>query len=382
MKHSKEPCVVYIITQLELGGAQKICLSLFNNMANHKVTTKLISSAHGILVSQVKDSPNAILLPTLKRAVSLHGVWHEIKTFFSLIRQLRTLKREHPTIIVHTHSTKAGILGRWAAFFARIKTRIHTVHGYAFHSQQRWPAWAMIYCIELVTSLITTHFICVSSEDVKTGIKLFPRFAKKHSIIRAAVDWQQFYTPAIRTEKFPENGELFIFGTVSCFKPQKNLFDLLRAFEYVHLYNPDTHLEIIGDGAQRKDIEQWIFEHGLGYAINLHGWQDKIAPLMGTWHAFALSSLWEGLPCAVIEARLQQLPVISYKTGGIGDVIFSYENGLLCHPGNWQKLAQNMLEVSINKELYIKLQRHGDDLSDFNDNRMITQHAKLYSQFF
>lgn len=381
MKQAKEPCVVYIITQLELGGAQKICLSLFNNLSPHQITTKLISSAQGVLVNQVKDSPNALLLPTLQRSVTLSGIWYELKTFFSMIRKLRRLKKEYPHIIVHTHSTKAGILGRWAAFFAGIKTRIHTIHGYAFHKHQSWIKWLIIYSIELITSLITTHFICVSSEDVKTGITLFPFFAKKHSIIRAAVDWQQFYIPARIAENFPIQNELFIFGTVSCFKPQKNLFDLLHSFEYVHLYNPDTRLEIIGDGAQRNQIEEWIIDHGLGYAITLHGWQDKVAPLMIHWHAFVLSSLWEGLPCAIVEARLLKLPVLSYKTGGIGDVIFSGENGMLYSQGNWKALAQGMLELSTNKELYKKLQTHHDDLHDFNNERMVQQHIKLYSQF-
>ena len=308
MKHSKEPCVVYIITQLELGGAQKICLSLFNDIAHHGITSKLITSAQGILVPQIKNSPNAILIPTLQRSVSLRGLWQELRSFFLLIKQLRELKKEYPHIIVHTHSTKAGILGRWAAFFAGIKTRVHTVHGYAFHAHQGWLKWLAIYTVELLTSLITTHFVCVSSEDVKTGIRLFPRFAQKHSIIRAAVDWQQFYQPARIMEKFPVSSEPFVFGTVSCFKPQKNLFDLLAAFEYVYLYNPDTRLEIIGDGAQRPEIEKWIVEHGLGSAITLHGWQDKVAPIMAHWHTFVLSSLWEGLPCAVVEARLLHLP--------------------------------------------------------------------------
>ena len=381
MKKTKDTCVVYVLTQLELGGAQKICLSLFNDIPQQGITTKLISSAHGILVNQVKNSPNAILLPTLQRTVTVRALWNEIKTFFSLVRQLRTLKQKHPHIIVHTHSTKAGILGRWAALFAGIGPRIHTVHGYAFHQHQGWLKWLVIYSIELLTSLITTHFVCVSSADVKTGIRLFPRFAKKHSIIRAAVDWQQFYIPARVAEKFPLNNEPFVFGTVSCFKPQKNLFDLLNAFKYVHLYNPDTRLEIIGDGAQRQQIEQWIIDHGLGYAITLHGWQDKVAPTMAHWHAFVLSSLWEGLPCAVVEARLLKLPVLCYKTGGIGDVIFSGENGLLFAQGKWQKLAQGMLELSTNKELYKKLQHHHDDLHDFNNEHMVQQHAKLYSQF-
>ena len=118
---------------------------------------------------------------------------------------MKKLKKQHPHLIVHTHSTKAGIIGRWAAFFAGIKKRIHTIHGYGFHAHQNKILWVSIYLIEFITSLITTHYVCVSSEDVKTGIKLFPHFSGKHSIIRAAVDWDQFFIPAHQVAQFPEH---------------------------------------------------------------------------------------------------------------------------------------------------------------------------------
>ena len=222
MKHTHDILIVYIITKLELGGAQKVCLSLFHGLQHNNIKTKLISGATGKLVDSVKDSPDVIFLNSLKRELFFTGIFNELHSFFYLIKQLRQLKKEHPNIIVHTHSTKAGILGRWAAFCARIKTRIHTVHGYGFHAHQNIIIWCIIYSIELITSFITTHFVCVSSEDVKTGIKYFPRFTQKHTIIRAAIDWDQFYMPARIATKFPLNHEPFIFGTCSCFKPQKN----------------------------------------------------------------------------------------------------------------------------------------------------------------
>ena len=98
----------------------------------------------------------------------------------------------------------------------------------------------------------------MSSEDVKTGIKLFPYFAAKHSIIRAAVDWKQFYKPAQVTTPFPAKKKKFVFGTVSCFKKQKNLTDLFEAFKRVHEQQPNTKLEIVGDGALRPQFETWI----------------------------------------------------------------------------------------------------------------------------
>lgn len=378
MKHKKELSVLYIITKLELGGAQKVCLSLFEGVHEQGIQSFLLSSADGKLVNTVIDNPRAILLPALKREIALGALWQEFRCFITMITTIRRLKKEHPELIIHTHSTKAGIMGRWAAFFAGVKQRIHTVHGYAFHDHQSRLSWWLIYLTELMTSFVTTHFVCVSSADVKTGIKLFPRFAKKHSIIRAAVDWQQFYKAARTALPKSEVTQPFIVGTVACFKPQKNLFDLLQAIEKIYITDQRIRLEIIGDGELRPQIETWLKEHNLSHIVTLHGWQDKVAPLMLNWHAFALSSLWEGLPCAIVEARLLKLPVISYTTGGIADVIDHGTNGLLCAQKEWTTLADSILQLMHNTTLYTQLQTHSDDLEDFKNSSMVLEHCSLY----
>jgi len=383
----KEPTrhVVYIITKLELGGAQKVCLSLVEGFAGSKAGASLISGQSGELVEQARKHDTVYLLPSLKREVRFKQAWNDIKTFFSLIRRLRTLKKQHGLLIVHTHSTKAGIIGRWAAFFARAGKRVHTVHGYAFNNYQWRIKWFAIYLSELFTSFITSHFVCVSQKDYQTGCHLFPRFAKKSSVIRAAVE-DRFFVPAQKVEKeFGKKQAKFIIGTVSCFKPQKNLFDLLKAFKVVHdtcmqnkNFRPQLH--IIGDGAERQKIEQWMADNNLKSAVVLLGWQKDVQPWLEMWHAFALSSLWEGLPCSVVEARLNQLPVVAYDVGGISEVISSGTNGFLVKPGNWQELAERLLSLINDRVLYESLAKHQDSLDDFANQSMIVRHAGLYQQ--
>jgi glycosyltransferase involved in cell wall biosynthesis len=398
-----EPHIIYIITKLELGGAQKVCLSLFEGLPAHALNASLISSSQGYYVSQVKERSSVYLLPELQREISVRALWHEFKAFYTLIKTLRKLKKQSAgTIIVHTHSTKAGLMGRWAAVFAGIKKRVHTIHGFAFHEHQNKFSWLSIYFLEALTSLITTHFVCVSDKDAQTGSSLFPLFKKKHTVIRAAIEWDKFVLPAYMPQKFPETSraehnfvpqenmqaltktqklpELFIFGTIACFKPQKNLFDLLRAFEKTHALLPHTRLEIIGDGEQRAQLEHWIQEHNLTHAVTLHGWQNNVAQFLKNWHVFTLSSLWEGLPCAIIEARMLKLPVICYNTGGISDVIFHDQNGLLCEQKNWQKLSDHLSAISNNEELYARLQAYPDELDQFHNSYMIKQHVNLYKK--
>jgi len=381
MKKKKGAPVVYIITKLELGGAQKVCLSLFNGLRDNNITSYLITGNDGILTKEIANQKNVFLLPSLQREITLKSLYQEVKSLFSMIRLLRKLKKKHPNLIVHTHSSKAGILGRWAAFFAHIKKRIHTIHNYGFHDHQKALAWLATYLPELLTSYITTHYICVSSENVKTGLRLLPHFARRHTIIRAAVDWKTFYTPARTAQTFPAKKDTpFIFGSVACFKPPKNIFDLLNAFAYAYTKNSRIRLEIIGDGTLRPKIERWIAQHKLDHIITLHGWQDKVAPIMLDWHAFVLSSLWEGLPCAIVEARLLKLPVLSYKTGGIPDVITHEANGLLFDQQDWHALAQGMLRLAECPKTHYKLQHHKDNLIDFNDSHMIQEHIALYRQ--
>lgn len=377
--NTKKIRVVYIITKLELGGAQKVCLSLFNGLSQKGCNSFLISGKHGPLVYQVENNQAALLIDSMQRELSIKAIFKEIHTFFTLITTLRTMRQEHPHLIVHTHSTKAGILGRWAAFFARVPYRIHTVHGFAFHEHQSLRAWYSIFLVEWLTSFITSHFICVSAHDVKIGLRLLPGFSKKNSIIRAGVEAQQFINQS-HTCCNPSQKQPFIFGTISCFKPQKNLFDLLNAFNTVYQKDQRARLEIIGDGIQRPQIEKWIKEHNLNNVITLHGWQQNVLSVMKHWHCFALSSLWEGLPCAAVEARLLHLPVLSYQVGGIAEVIDHERNGLLADPGDWQQLATNMLRTMHDEKLYKNMSSYQDNLADFDSRQMVDDHLNLYKQ--
>ncbi len=429
--------VVHIITKLDLGGAQKACLLLVKGIREHGNEAILISGNQGELVQAVQGDGNVILLDTFKREAGLSLIWGDIKTFFNMVRTLRAIKKQvehenainrssnehmtaseandrkagsadacksqadlqraHPefiegskrehelwrtlpgrALVVHTHCPKAGIMGRWAAWFAGIKNRVHTVHGPSLHEHQPWLVWLPIYILELITSFITTHFVCVASSDVEAGKKLFPGFGKKYSIIRAAIDWERF-TPASVTTMDTIKSDIFVFGTVACFKPPKNLFDLIKAFALVHEKYPNTRLEIVGDGVLRPKIEACIVEHKMMQAITLHGWQHNVIPIMTNWQAFAFSSLWEGLPCAVVEARLLKLPVLSYNTGGISDVIRDGQNGFLYPQKDWRALADGMLQLIEQPELYKRLRDHRDDLSEFNDAAMVKRHVQLYN---
>lgn len=361
MNTKKEIAVVYVITKLELGGAQKVCLALFNQLQNN-ITTYLISGTQGPLVHTVQNNPRAFLLPELTREVrfSPRALLQEVRAFIALVRVLKQLKQKHASVHVHTHSTKAGYMGRWAALFAGITTRIHTVHGFGFNDYQPKLIHTIAYILEYITALITTAYICVSKHDLELGKKKLPGFRQKAHLIRAAVDEQKFIA-AQRLKTFDKN--LVVFGSIACFKPQKNSIDLLKAFTQVHKNHPHTRLEIIGDGLLRAVLEKWISEHNLQHAVILHGWQEQVEPIMARWDCFVLSSLWEGLPCSIVEALFMNIPVLAYNVGGIYEVLPEEH---LVTPGQWQTLAQKM-------EQFLDT-RH---IPQFSQAKEFTMHAML-----
>ncbi len=371
METKKNVHILYIITKLELGGAQKTCLSLFNNCSDSFSSTWLISGEEGILTESIKNNPNVFLLSSLKREYS----WSDIKAFFDIFSTIKKLKSSYPNLIVHTHSTKAGYLGRWAAWLCNIKNIIHTVHGFGFHEHQSKFEYTIAYLLEKITSLITTKYICVSSADQAIGIQSIRNFKDKQILIRAAVE-DSLLIPAKKDYSFDGS---CIFGTIACFKPQKNLFDLLEAFKQVHFYNQQMKLEIIGDGYLKPEIEKWINQNNLSRSIILHGWQNNPNNIMQNWDCFVLSSLWEGLPCALVEARFLELPIIAYDVGGISDIIKHGKNGYLCQPKNKVMLAHYMNLLGQNNYLRKKMSEHKEDLHTFNKNFMIKAHKKMYS---
>lgn len=370
--------VVYIITKLELGGAQKVCLTLFNEIKNHAQSpTYLISGAEGPLVEQVKDLPNVFLIDSFKRELGIRGIINEFRSFGAIIKILKNLRKQHPDLIVHTHSSKAGIVGRWAAYIAGVKKRVHTVHNFAFHRHQNIIYSGIAYLLELITAPITSHFICVSSANMRTGARFLPAFKRKYRMIRAAVDTNKFQLTTT-TRPLPDHKQPFIFGTISCFRPLKNLLELLQAFAEVYAKNSHVRLEILGDGILRPQLEKFIAQNNLQQVVTLHGWQHDVVPFMRTWNCFVLSSLWEGLPCSIIEARLLKLPVLCYSTGGIRDVVHHGINGFVYPQKAWKQLAAGMLAISTDELLYMTLSLYRDNLQEYENSVMVKKHYELY----
>ena len=276
--------LLYVITKLELGGAQKQLLSLVTHLDKERYNLSLITARNGLLVN------NALSIKQLRlvRSSFLERSINPIKDLLALF-QIYNFIKKNKIDIVHTHSSKAGILGRWAARLAKVKIVIHTVHGWSFNEYQNRLLRKIIIWLERLTALITDKLVVVSYHDRQKGLDNHIGDTNKYKLIRYGIDYEEFSkkNKALREELGIGTGDLVI-GMISCFKPQKSPQDFVRlAFllneslpqasspEQNPYHGRDFPLKIkfilIGDGVLRKEIERLIFKFNLGKQVILTG---------------------------------------------------------------------------------------------------------------
>jgi len=370
--------VLHIITELELGGAQLFTLYTMENLDKNIFTPFLITNNKGILNKKYKDKDNFYFMDTLIREIN------PVKDFLSLIKLYKMIKTVKPDII-HTHSSKAGIIGRWAGFFARVPIIIHTVHGFGFspfHSKFRKYLYIFL---EKITTKITDHLIFVSEDNLKEGERLKISSKVKSSIIRSIVGLTDFRKNALKKEElkkiwgFPKDKT--IVGGVFCFKPQKDPIGFLKVAKKAVEKNKNLVFYIAGDGEVRKPMEDFIHENKLKDKIKLLGWVDNTASLLPAFDILLLTSLWEGLPQVVVQALVSKVTVVASSVNGVKDIIKDGENGFIFPPRDYDAAVKKLLLAVENDDSDNRLDKISDFyLNEFNPVIMVKKQEDLYNK--
>ena len=220
--------VMHVVTTLELGGAQKNTLYTVELLDRMKYELFLVIGEEGILRENNHDFKDVqvFLLKNLVRKISF------LKDFLALF-QLYRLIRRHKIDVIHTHSTKAGILGRIAAKLAFVPVIIHTAHGWGFHNFQN-PLQKKIYILfERFCAFFSSSLVAVSDETIHRGLKEKIGKKEKYVKIHSAIEGEKFCR--VSCDRIKKRKELglregdFVVLNIACFKPQKNHFDLIEA---------------------------------------------------------------------------------------------------------------------------------------------------------
>ncbi|MBL7081157.1 MAG: glycosyltransferase [Candidatus Omnitrophica bacterium] len=179
--------LLYVITKLELGGAQKQLLKLIIHLDKRRYNLSLITARDGVLIKDALSIKDLRLI----RSRFLERPINPLRDLIALGQIYRFIKR-NKIDIVHTHSSKAGILGRWAASFAGTKIIVHTIHGWSFNEYQNYLWRRIAICFEKITALITDQLIVVSSSDLQKGLKNHIGNKDKYKLIRYGIDYKKY----------------------------------------------------------------------------------------------------------------------------------------------------------------------------------------------
>jgi len=285
--------------------------------------------------------------------------------------------------IVHTHSSKAGIVGRWAAKKCRIPVIIHSIHGFGFTPSQSAVRRTLFRAAEKRTSGITDHFIAVSHSNRQDGVKYGLFGEDRCTVIRSGFDLDRFRNSSSKSESFykeegiPTGSPVVLM--VACLKPQKAPLDFVHAARLVKDLRPDAHFLLAGDGELRDDLAREVVRLDLSDSFHLLGWREDVPELMRTSHVVVLTSLWEGLPRVIPQAKASGRPVVATAVDGSREALREGEDGYLCAPGDVRAISRRILTLIDDPDRARKMGEAGSlTVDEFDRDTMVREQEDLY----
>ena len=366
--------IAFVITKLDLGGAQKSVLYTARHISDN-FEPFLLCGQGGTLDKYAKDHiKNLYFISSLVRQIN------PIKDLAAFKELAKKLKEIDPQI-VHTNCPKAGILGRIAAkLFTKAKV-VHTTHGFVFYEGQNIFKKYFYIFIERFAALFADYMVFVSNKDLQTALKYKITTSKKARLIRAGV------TPKAKenlrfnkTKLFEELGikeDTKIILQTANLKPEKNPLDSVKIANLVCRKMPNTVFLYTGTGPLKTKTENLIKEFKLESNFKLIGEREDIPHLLSIANVFLLTSIREGLPMALLEALFMKIPAVCYNVGGMAEVLKDGENGFLIPFNDTKKAAESIINILQGnfafKEQSLAL------MQDFDIKDMLLKQQELYT---
>ena len=376
--------VLHPITRLIVGGAQEntiyTCELLDSNIFDPMTICGPQTGSEGELITEARRRKVKIsIIPELVREL------HPVKDLIALLKLVNYIKREK-AMIVHTHSSKAGILGRIAAQMAGVPVIVHTIHGWGFHERMGCVERFLYVTLEKIVQTFTDKLIAVSTLNIEKGLDAGISTREKYTVIHSGIDIDLYKNVSIDANKKKEElgipMNVPIIGTVGRLSPQKCPQDFVKAAAEVLRKMPDAVFLYVGDGPLRQEIEELIQELGVSKNIILLGLRTDIPELLAVMDVFMLSSLWEGLPRVFLEAMSAGLPIVATNVDGASEAIKDEQNGFLVPPGDYKALASKIHTLIKNPQLIKDMGEASQRLmhSDFSVHTMVNQIQTLYQE--
>lgn len=349
--------IARVIARLNVGGPAWHAILLSAGLDRTRFSTTLITGRVGRHEGDLSEAARArgvepLVIRELGRAI------HPMRDLVALVKLVRTFRRLRPDV-VHTHTAKAGTLGRLAALLSGVPATIHTFHGHVLEGYFSLTATRLFLGIERALARRTDRIITVSPrlslailamgigrpgqvEAVPLGLEL-DRFreARPDTIrLRAALG-------------LPDGAPLL--GSVGRLVPIKDHPTLFEALALLGTEGHPPHLVVVGDGEEREELRRLAGRLNLAARIHFLGWRHDLETILGGLDVVICSSRNEGTPVALIEAMAAGVPVLSTDVGGVGDLVVHGETGWLVPPGDPPAMAQGVRRLLADPEFRARL---------------------------
>ena len=321
------------------------------------------------------------LMPHLHREIS------PVQDLLATFRLARMIREQRPHIL-HTHTAKAGAIGRLAAVLAgkaRPPIVVHTFHGHVLRGYFGRFRTAVFRGLERLLAPVADTLIAVSPEvrDDLVALKVAP--LEKFEVIRLGIELDERVAHAQeerkRTRKVmgvPDNR--FLVGWIGRMTGVKRGADVLRAFRLLRDQGVDATLCMVGDGPEREQLEALASNLGLMHDCLFAGYQEDVGPFFAAFDAFLLPSANEGTPVTAIESIASGCPVVATRVGGVPDVVEEGVDGFLVEPGDLEAIADRLGRLAADPELRALMGAAGRKrvLSRYAVERLVDDVDSLY----
>ncbi len=376
--------IVHLITRLIVGGAQENTLLSCEGLhqRGHEViliTGPSLGPEGSLEARAAAGGYRVVHLPSMVRNP------HPIDDF-SAYRSLKKLFSELKPDVVHTHSSKAGIIGRAAAARVGAGLIVHTIHGLAFHPYQAAPINRLWISLERYAARRCDYIVCVADAMTRQALAAGIGEARQYSTIYSGMDVEPFLHPprdraAVRHALgIPQ--DRIVVGTLARLQPLKGHDDILKIAGQLIAGNPQLHFLWIGDGVFRPRFEQAIAAAGLTPHFTFTGLISPadVPGFLPAMDILAHPSYREGLPRALPQALLAGVAVIAYDCDGAAEVCRNRQTGLLVRPGDVNALAEAVATLAGDAALRAALANKGRELCrrQFDAQVMVDKLDELY----
>ena len=368
--------ILYIL-EATSGGTQKHVIDIAKKIDKSEFQLDIIYSTdrNKNFVQESKGIFNNTIGLPIKRSASFTDISNIIK--------MRKIILENNYDIVHCHSTKAGYVGRLAAFVSRHPNIIYSPHGFMFCDNRILMKRFLYLKMEKYLGYVTQKLVAVSGSERDIAIEhnIVPN--KKIITLYNSIDPSDFddFTYINRiTEKIKEGSEI-ILGTVGRLYYQKDPITLIKSFKIINNRFPNTKLVMVGDGPLEQVCIKLIDKLGLKSKIDLTGYQKNSKAYYKIFDIFMLSSHYEGLPYALLEAMSMGIPSVGTNVVGIKDLILNGRTGYLAEEEDYNGLADAVINLLSNPQLMSEFSENAKNITreNFNFNNGIKEYQEFYS---